>query len=107
MAVKISELFIREKKVHKGLLAVEWIALGYLVFTVIMMILLWGKLVNPEDMIKGRIQFLLVTLAMWAVYRLLPCRLTMFARILVQMAFLSWWYPDTYELNRADRKSVV
>ena len=101
MAVKISELFIREKKVHKGLLAVEWIALGYLVFTVIMMVLLWGKLVNPEDMIKGRIQFLLVTLAMWAVYRLLPCRLTMFARILVQMAFLSWWYPDTYELNRA------
>ena len=101
MAVKISELFIREKKVYKGLLAVEWIALGYLVFTVIMIVLLWGKLVNPEDMIKGRIQFLLVTLAMWAVYRLLPCRLTMFARILVQMAFLSWWYPDTYELNRA------
>ena len=41
MAVKISELFIREKKVHKGLLAVEWIALGYLVFTVVMMVLLW------------------------------------------------------------------
>ena len=101
MAVKISELFIREKKVHKGLLAVEWIALGYLVFTVVMMALLWGKLINPEDMIKGRIQFLLVTLAMWAAYRLLPCRLTMLARILVQMVFLSWWYPDTYELNRA------
>ena len=101
MAVKISELFIREKKVHKGLLAVEWIALGYLVFTVVMMALLWGKLINPEDMIKGRIQFLLVTLAMWAAYRLLPCRLTMLARILGQMVFLSWWYPDTYELNRA------
>ena len=101
MAIKISELFSREKKVHKGLLAVEWIALGYLVFTVVMMALLWGKLINPEDMIKGRIQFLLVTLAMWAAYRLLPCRLTMLARILVQMVFLSWWYPDTYELNRA------
>ena len=28
------------------------------------------------------------------------CRLTRLARIVVQMAFLSWWYPDTYELNR-------
>jgi membrane-associated phospholipid phosphatase len=24
----------------------------------------------------------------------------MFLRIAVQMVFLSWWYPDTYELNR-------
>ena len=24
----------------------------------------------------------------------------MFLRVIVQMVFLSWWYPDTYELNR-------
>ena len=29
-----------------------------------------------------------------------PCRLTLFARILGQLALLSWWYPDTYEFNR-------
>lgn len=101
MAVKISELFIREKKAAKGLLSFEWIAFGYLVFTVLMMIILWDKLTNAEDMIKGRIQFVLVTLALWAVYRLWPCRLTIFLRILGQMAFLGWWYPDTYEINRA------
>ena len=101
MAVKIGDLFIREKKVTKGLLAFEWVAFGYLAFTVLMMIILWGKLANPADMIKGRIQFVLVTLALWAVYRLWPCRLTLFARVLGQMAFLGWWYPDTYELNRA------
>ena len=99
--LKISDLFIREKKVTKGLLAFEWVAFGYLAFTVLMMIILWDKLANAEDMIKGRIQFVLVTLALWAVYRLWPCRLTIFARILVQMAFLGWWYPDTYEMNRA------
>ena len=101
MAVKIGDLFIREKKVTKGLLAFEWVAFGYLAFTVLVMIVLWDKLANAEDMIKGRIQFVLVTLALWAVYRLWPCRLTIFARILVQMAFLGWWYPDTYEMNRA------
>jgi membrane-associated phospholipid phosphatase len=101
MAIKIGDLFIREKKVKKGLLAFEWVAFGYLAFTVLMMIVLWDKLANAEDMIKGRIQFVLVTLALWAVYRLWPCRLTIFLRIVVQMAFLGWWYPDTYELNRA------
>ena len=95
MALKIGNLFIREKKVTKGLLAFEWVAFGYLAFTVLMMIILWGKLATLEDMIKGRIQFVLVTLALWGVYR------TMFARVLGQMSFLGWWYPDTYELNRA------
>jgi len=87
--------------VKKGLLAVEWIAMGYLLLTLLMMAVLWDKLVSPEQMIKGRITFVLVTLAAWGVYWLKPCRLTMFLRIAVQMVFLSWWYPDTYELNRA------
>lgn len=86
--------------VKKGLLAVEWIATGYLLLTLLMMAVLWDKLVSPEQMIKGRITFVLVTLAAWGVYWLKPCRLTMFLRIAVQMVFLSWWYPDTYELNR-------
>ena len=101
MAIKIGDLFRREKKAAKGLLSFEWVAFGYLAFTVLMMIILWDKLTNAEDMIKGRIQFVLVTLALWAVYRLWPCRLTIFLRILGQMAFLGWWYPDTYEINRA------
>lgn len=86
--------------VKKGLLAVEWIAIGYLLLTLLMIAVLWDKLVSPEQMIKGRITFVLVTLAAWGVYWLKPCRLTMFLRIAVQMVFLSWWYPDTYELNR-------
>ena len=91
----------KQMAVKKGLLAVEWIAMGYLLLTLLMMAVLWDKLVSPEQMIKGRITFVLVTLAAWGVYWLKPCRLTMFLRIAVQMVFLSWWYPDTYELNRA------
>ena len=98
--IKISELLIREKKPRHGLLAVEWMAIGYLVLTLLMMGLLWTKLPNREPMVWFRVQFLVVTLAMWTVYRLWPCRLMMFGRILVQMLFLGSWYPDTYELNR-------
>ncbi len=98
--MKIKEIFKLEKKPRKGLLLVEWIALGYLVFTLIMMGVLYDKLLNPSEMISGRIQFVAVTAAMWLVYRLVPCRLTLFLRIVVQMAFLGWWYPDTYEINR-------
>jgi len=99
MAVRIKELFVREKP-RQGLLTVEWIALGYLAFTLVLMTIHWGRLVSPELMMKGRIQYVVVTLAVWGAYRLLPCRLMLFLRIMVQMLFLSWWYPDTYEVNR-------
>ena len=41
-----------------------------------------------------------MTIALWIVYRMLPCKLTMFMRVGAQMALLAWWYPDTFELNR-------
>lgn len=100
MAVKISELFIIEKKPKRGLLAVEWVIMAYLVFTLLMMAFMWTKLQNPEPMLWGRFRYVMVTLAMWAVYRMIPCRLTMLARIIAQLLFLGEWYPDTYELNR-------
>lgn len=48
----------------------------------------------------GRFRVLAIMAAMWAVYRMIPCPLTRFFRISAQMLMLSWWYPDTYELNR-------
>ena len=100
MAVKIRDYFKRDKKPHHGLLAAEWVVMGYMVFTLVMMVVMWTKLVNPEDMLTGRLRYVVVTLALWGVYWLLPCRLTMLVRIVGQMSFLGWWYPDTYELNR-------
>lgn len=96
----LSELFILEKNPKRGLLAAEWVIMGYMVFTLLMMAVLWSKLLDPEPMLWGRCYYTLVTLAMWALYRFAPCRLTMFARIAAQMSFLGWWYPDTYEFNR-------
>jgi membrane-associated phospholipid phosphatase len=100
MAISIGDYCIRDTKPVKGLLTAEWIAMGYLLLTLLMMAIMWPKLVHPESMLWGRFFFVVSTVAAWGVYRLFPCRLALLARVVLQMAFLSWWYPDTYELNR-------
>ncbi|MBQ8701563.1 MAG: phosphatase PAP2 family protein [Prevotella sp.] len=94
------DLFKIEKKPLKGLMAVEWVVMIYLVVTLVITLLFYGSMVNPNAMISGRIQIAVTTLLLWAVYRMYPSQLMRLIRICVQMALLSWWYPDTYELNR-------
>ena len=96
----IKKIFEIERKPRKGLLAVEWVILGYFLFTLILMLFTYTKLQNPESMLWGRARFLVITLALWGVYRMIPCRFTLFCRVGAQLALLSWWYPDTYEFNR-------
>ena len=81
-------------------MAIEWVIMGYLLFTLLMTLFTYTKLYHPEDMLWGRFRIVIMTLALWFVYRLLPCRFTIFCRVVAQMELLSWWYPDTYELNR-------
>ncbi|WP_276816981.1 phosphatase PAP2 family protein [Segatella maculosa] len=85
---------------HKGLLPFEWVVLGYIAFTLLIVLFTSTKLVNPEAMIWGRIRVGAMTILLWAAYRMLPCKLTIFVRVGAQMAMLAWWYPDTYEINR-------
>ena len=85
----------------RGLLAAEWVGMAYLLFTLIMMACLWSRLVDVSGMLILRGGYIVATLGTWALYRRFPCKWMTFVRILVQMIFLSWWYPDTYELNRA------
>ena len=93
-------LFEIEKKPHKGLLTVEWLILGYLVFTLLLILFGYTKLQNPESLIWGRARVIALTCAVWAVYRMIPCRFTHLCRISLQLLLLVWWYPDTYELNK-------
>lgn len=96
----VKQLFTIEKHPHKGLLAMEWVMVGYLVLTLLIVFFTYTKAENPNEMIWGRVRVAAVTAGMWAVYRMMPCRLTLFLRITVQLALLGWWYPDTYEINR-------
>ena len=98
--MKLKYLFEIEKKPRKGLLAAEWVIVGYMVLTLLFMLFTWTKLPNPEPMLWGRFHFLAMTAALWGVYRVVPCRFTMLCRVGLQLALLSWWYPDTFDLNR-------
>jgi membrane-associated phospholipid phosphatase len=96
----IKELFAIEKTPRRGLFALEWVVLGYMIFTLLIVLFAYTKVANPDAMIWGRVRIGAMTVALWAVYRMVPCRFTRFARVFAQMALLAWWYPDTYEINR-------
>ena len=82
-------------------MAAEWVGMAYLLFTLVFMAFVWSRLPNVVDMLVLRGGYIVATLGAMLVYRRYPSRWTLFLRVLVQMVFLSWWYPDTYELNRA------
>ena len=95
-----SELFIKERSPQQGLLAVEWAVMAYAVFTLSMISALWPQMEQPRQLLWGRVWMVGATLVLWLVYRLWPCRAMLLGRITGQLVMLSWWYPDTYELNR-------
>jgi membrane-associated phospholipid phosphatase len=96
----IKFLFEIEKKPRKGLLAVEWVIMGYLLFTLLLMLFMTTKIQDPAPMLWLRFHAAMLTGALWVVYRLIPCRFTLLCRISLQLIMLSWWYPDTYEFNK-------
>ena len=96
----IKDYFKIDKNPKKGLLPLEWVVLGYMAITLITMLFTYTKVVNPESMLWGRLRVLAMTIALWGVYRMIPCRVTKMIRIMAQIALLAWWYPDTYEINR-------
>lgn len=96
----IKEFFAIEKKPQRGLIAAEWVVVGYMLLTTLMILFTWTKHPDPVAMLWGRFHAAVSMVALWGVYRLVPCRLTMLCRVMLQLAMLSWWYPDTYELNR-------
>lgn len=96
----MKDLFKIEKTPHKGLLTVEWLILGYLVLTTLWILFAYTKIQAPESLLWGRARVVVITAAMWGVYRMAPCKLTLLCRISAQLLLLPWWYPDTYELNK-------
>ena len=84
----------------KKIWPVEKVILAYMAFTMLLMMCWWNTLVDPLQMFLTRGKALLVMGVMWAVYNWKPCRLTHLLRVAGLMLTLSWFYPDTYEVNR-------
>lgn len=94
------DTFRIDKSPRKGLIPLEWVIISYIFFTLIVYLFLRTEIPNPSAIISFRVQTLAMTLALWIVYRCLPCRFTMMLRSVLQLALLGNWYPDIYEFCR-------
>lgn len=72
----------------------------YTLLTTIFIVVTFSRLSAPAEMLLFRAGAVALTLFLWGVYRRCPGRLTMLLRVAGQLVLLSWWYPDTYEMNR-------
>ena len=93
-------LIERERCPREGLVAIEWVMIAYVVFTALVVLFAGERPVALGAMVSSRVRALLLTAALWGIYRLMPCRLTFGVRVMMQLVMLVWWYPDTYEMNR-------
>ena len=84
----------------KGLFAVERISLIYNAITTLLIVILFSRMDHPVSMLIERAGIVVLTFGLMFLYQKYPCRLSAFVRMAVQMAFLAYWYPDTFEFNR-------
>lgn len=84
----------------KSLWAVEKFIFVYIAYTILLMVCFWDRQVHPIQMLMMRLEVVLLIIAMWMLYCWRPCKLTRLLRVLALMVTLSWFYPDTYEVNR-------
>lgn len=96
-----------------ALLPAEKVAAVYCAATSVLMVIMMPWLVDPAGMLMTRVGWLAATLGVIALQRITPrfihqssilthhSSIFSFLRILVQLAWLSMWYPDTYEFNRS------
>lgn len=88
-----------EIKPAKWLLPAEIGMMLYGIFTLLLIIFTYTSQPDAEALIWWRVRVMLLTVALWVVYRLWTCRLMHLARISLLLVTLGWWYPDTYLLN--------
>ena len=61
-SIKIFEI---ERKPRKGLLAIEWIILGYMVLTLLLALFMSTKIHDINPMIWGRFRTVMMMLGLW------------------------------------------
>ena len=78
----------------------ELVGLAYAFFTIILIAFNLSEFADFKSMMALRVFYIEATVAAFLIYFMRPTRFMLLLRVIIQMVFLSWWYPDTYELNR-------
>ena len=69
----LTSLFKIEKKAKKGLMAVEWVTMAYLLFTLVIVLFAYTRVENPQAMIWGRARIAAMTVALALLLPWPPC----------------------------------
>ncbi len=84
----------------EGFTLVEWATVVYTLITSVLILILSDRMSNDALMLEQRAYIVVATFALLYLYRIFPCRGVELLRTVVQMSFLTYWYPDTYEFNK-------
>lgn len=76
---------------------IEWITLGYALFTTLLIFFLWPRIGNPRNLLEGRALVVGGMLLLWMFYRIRPNKYILLLRYIFPLSLLGYWYPDTYE----------
>lgn len=95
----VSDLF-KKTEVKRGLFAFEKAALFYNVFTLVLILLFFGRMDHPSLMIVQRLAIAAGVFALMLLYKCWPCRIFELVRCGYQLGLLAYWYSDTFEFNR-------
>lgn len=97
-------------KALSGMLPSEKVAACYCALTLLLMLVMANRLVEPMAMLMMRAEWICATLALIGLHYLFKRRypasqamqsLFVLLRTAAQLAWLILWYPDTYEFNRS------
>lgn len=89
-----------QDKVFYGLLLTDIIVIAYALFTTMLIPIRDIEHQDAITMIQGRVGAVLVILLLTLIHRLRPSHLTTAIRYVNHLIWLSFWYTDTYTLNK-------
>ena len=84
----------------KTLIAPEAVTLIYLALTLIFMVFLGDRLVDPSKMLWGRLYVVGGLVILWVLDYWRASKFTLFLRYMYPLALTGYWYPDCYEFCR-------
>lgn len=100
MFAKIKNALLAPDREKKGLMPIEWLTVGYVSFTSILMLIFGSRMSDIGGMIVLRAAALASVGIGFLCYKRMPSHFTIMLRVLFQLSLLAFWYPDLYEISR-------
>lgn len=99
MKFSVKDYLLKTPPEYKGLIAIEWLTLGYIAVTSILMLIFSSRIENLLGMIMLRGGAVALIFAGYSFYRKHPSRIAILMRVTFQIALLALWYPDIYQIS--------